>query len=154
MIFGDTGAPENHIVTEASATDEQLIMEGAMLDVLGTEGIQAFLESSTEVQAALTEEIVTEKTIVRLDRNAQISQATKAAIFTIAREKNDPLMKKLMTIWRMERRLEGQLEKKYGNEARRRAKKAVDKRRRSKSSLIRKVSSSPKLMAGKTSAGK
>lgn len=147
MIFGaSTGKPLNHIVTESTEESNHLIAEGALIDELSKSELQAFLENATEVNLAIAENIVTEKTIVRLDRNAQISQATKGAIFTIAREKNDPKMKKLMTLWRIERRIEADLEKKYGNEATRRAKKQVDQRRRSKSSTIRKTAKSPTLL--------
>lgn len=142
MIFGSNGEAMNHIVNESSAESKSIIFEAAMYDTLSNDEIQAFLESTTEVNAALSEEIVTEKTIVRLDRKAQISQAKKASIFTLAREKNDPKMKKLMTIWRLERRLESELEKKYGNQAERLAKKTVDERRRSKSATVRRTTKS------------
>lgn len=139
MIFGNTGAPASHISTEATLEDEAIIMEAALYDAMSVEEIQAILESGVEANLALNDEIVTERTIVRLDRKAQISQAKQASIFTIARERNDPDMKRLLTIWRMERRLEAKLEKKYGNEAERRAKKTVEKRRRSKSMLGKRV---------------
>ena len=47
----------------------------------------------------------------------------------IAKEKNDINFKKLLTIWRTERYLEAVLEKKYGNEATRRARKFVQRKK-------------------------
>lgn len=123
---------------EPTTESEDLIMTASILESASTEEIQSFLESA-EASEAVRENILLEKTIVRLDKKAQISQARKMSIFTIAKEKNDPAFKKLLTIWRIERSLESKLEKKYGNEATRRAKKTVQKRKNSRSPLIKKT---------------
>lgn len=123
---------------EATTESERLIMTAAILESTSEEELQAFLESS-DAHTAVQEDVLLEKTIVKLDKKAQISQARKMSIFTIAKEKNDPGFKKLLTIWRIERKIEAQLDRKYGNEATRRAKATVNKRRNSKSNLIQKT---------------
>lgn len=123
---------------EATTESESLIMAAAIMESATGEEIEAFLESS-DAHRAVQEDVLLEKTIVKLDKKAQISQARKVSIFTIAKEKNDPKFKKLLTIWRLERILEKDLERKYGNEAGRRAKNTVNKRRASRAPLIQKT---------------
>jgi hypothetical protein len=132
---------ESTSVTEGTLTieDQALILEAAMLDCLAPDELQAFVENHTEVQAAIRDEVLLEKTIVRLDKKAKLNRAQKTAVFTVAKERNDPLFKKLITVWRLERYLEGTLLKKYGNEGMRRAKKAMDKPSTSKSPSVKKV---------------
>jgi hypothetical protein len=104
-----------------------------------------FLENQTEVDDALNNNILMEKTIVRLDKKAKLSKATKMAVFTLAKEKNDPKFKMLLTVWKMERYLEAYLVKKYGNEAARRAKKAVSSSaNKSAGTIIKKVANRAK----------
>jgi len=136
MIFNNTG----RIVEEEAISNEAMayIIEAAIAD-LPEEDISMFLESETEQSAAMEENVLLERTIVRLDKAAKLSKARKMAIFTIAKEKNDPDFKKLMKIWEMERFLEAKLEKKYGNEGSRRAKKSVAKAANSKSKTVKKA---------------
>jgi hypothetical protein len=141
MLFGSNGKLETTSVTEGSLTieDQALILEAAMLDCLSPDELQAFVENHTEVQAALRDEVLLEKTIVRLDKQAKLNRAQKTAVFTVAKERNDPLFKKLITVWRLERYLEGTLLKKYGNEGMRRARTAMSKPAKSKSPSVKKV---------------
>ena len=136
MLFDKTGKFDNEqISTEAT----NYIMEAAMREGLTEEELSMFLESQTETSAAINENILMEKTIVRLDKKAKLSKAQKMAIFTIAKEKKDPKYKKLVTVWKMERFLEAYLTKKYGNEALRRAKKAMAKSKNSTSGMVKKA---------------
>jgi len=124
---------------ENSVETNRLIMEGAMLDTMDSDDIAMFLENMDEVNAAIGEEVVTEKTIVRLDKHAKLSKARKAAVFAIAKEKKDKLFNKLVWCWKLERFIEAKLDKKYGNEAMRRAKKAMANSKKSKSNVIKQV---------------
>ena len=99
-----------------------LVVESLIADNLSNEEISEMTESSEVCNDLVSMGIVTEKTIVRLDKKAKISRAYKTAVFTIAREKKDPKFKKLVTVWRMERALEAYLMKKYHAEAMKRAK--------------------------------
>ena len=130
-----------HLIEQYELTLEsyQMIMEGAMLDTMDSDDISMFLENMDEVNAAINDEVVTEKTIVRLDKQAKLSKARKAAVFAIAKEKKDKLFNKLVWCWKLERFIEAKLEKKYGNEATRRAKASMRKSKNSNSNIIKKV---------------
>jgi len=140
MLFNRTGnfdeGTDENISTEAT----NFIMEAFLKEEFTPEEMSMFLENQSEVDDAVNNNILMEKTIVRLDKKAKLSKATKMAVFTIAKEKNDPKFKKLLTVWKMERFLEAYLYKKYGNEAARRAKKAIaNSAKKSNSELIKKA---------------
>lgn len=148
MLFGDnTPQVEEEITMEAA----QYIMEGVMLDTLSAEEIAECLEDSSDINTALAENVLMEKTIVRLDKKAKLAKAEKMAVFTIAQEKNDPKFKKLKFLWRTERKLEDELDKKYGNEAKRRAKKAVQNAGKSNSNIVKKAANKAKSVFNKES---
>lgn len=135
MFFGQSIVNNEEEVTQESMT---LMMEAMLLD-LPPEELEAFTESFEEVDAVLDEDILTEASIVKLDRNAKLSKLRKMAVFTVAKEKKDPFFAKLLKVWSWERFLENKLEKKYGNEATRRARKAASKASRSKSKTLKTV---------------
>ena len=141
MLFDRNGRMEPTQESTLSIEDQALIMEAAILDSVSPDELQAFLENHTEVQAAIRDEVLLEKTIVRLDKAAKITRAQKVAVFTVAKERNDPLIKKLMTVWRLERYLEGTLLRKYGSEGMRRARAAMNKPSKSKSKTVKSVAS-------------
>lgn len=111
-----------------SSSASQIITEQVFADLLSNDELTEMCSSPTDCNFLVEEnEICTEKTIVRLDKKAKLSRAFKAAVFTIAREKNDPKFRKLLTIWRMERTLENYLNKKYRSEALKRARLSLTK---------------------------
>lgn len=146
MLFTETGIGENE---EMSLESLQYIIEAMLYDTLSSDELESFLENSFEVNSAIAEEVVMEKTVVRLDKKAKLSKARKMAVFTIAREKNDPKFKKLLTLWRMERSIEQYLDKKYGNEAMRRAKKAQSTAANSKAATVQHAANKAKSMFNK-----
>lgn len=139
MIFNNLGNAEPVQESELNNEAVSMIMEAAISDVCSTDEVSAFLENHSEVQAATRDEVLTERTIVRLDKQARLTHAQRMAVFTIAKEKNDSDFRKLVTVWRMERLLEDRLNKKYGNEGLRRARSAMNKSANSKSGLVKKV---------------
>ena len=114
-------------VLRISEEDTQLVAEAMLIDALSNEELHELTEAADVCNDLTSMGIVTEKTIVRLDKKAKISRAYKTAVFTVAREKKDRDFKRLVTIWRMERTLEAKLMKKYHAEAMKRAKVAVAK---------------------------
>lgn len=78
-------------------------------------------------------DVVTEKTIVKLDKKAKLSRAYKVAILKCAAQKNDRDYKKLRKLWILEAKLFKKLEAKYGNKAKAMSRQAVAKLGRSKS---------------------
>ena len=138
MLFDRKGSDINEEALSTEATN--YIMEAFIKENFTDDEMSMFLENQTEVDDAVKNGILMERTIVRLDKQAKLSKATKMAVFTIAKEKNDPKFKKLLTVWKMERYLEDYLLKKYGNEASRRAKKAVaDSAKKSNATVIKRV---------------
>lgn len=115
------------------------IVGAAMCESLTADEIEDFVSDAKATTTAVTEGVLMEKTIVRLDKKARLQSYYKAAIFTIAKENNDRDFKKLLTIWKTERALEAKLEKKYKNEAMKRAKQAMKDAKKSKVPIINKV---------------
>lgn len=119
--------------------DSALIMESVLLEGLTSEELDDFLSSAEEVKESLNCEVLQEKSIVRLDKMAKLSKAKQTAVYTVARERKDPLFKKLLTVWRLERFIQAKLNKKYGNEANRRAKKSMQKSSSAKGKTVKKA---------------
>lgn len=124
MLFSEHRVSD---VTGVSEEATQLVAEAAIADTLTDTEIEELVESADVCKDMVSNGIVMERSIVRLDKKAKISRAYKTAVFTIAREKKDPKFKKLLTVWKMERTLEAYLMKKYHAEAMKRAKLAVAK---------------------------
>lgn len=137
MLFNNLGKATAQ--EEVSRATSNAIMEAIMIENLTQDELSMFLENQEEVDAALEEGVLLEKTIVRLDKHAKLSKAYKQAIFRIAKEENDAKFKKLMTLWKTERVLEDYLEKKYGAKAMRAAKQTVRNNQKSKSALVSKA---------------
>ena len=132
--------------------DEQLITESVLCDMLSNAEIKELTETADVCEELKSLGVVTEKTIVRLDKKAKLSRAFKTAVFTIAREKKDPKFKKLLTVWKMERTLEAFLMKKYQAEGMKRAKLAVARlgkgKKDTKNAVMAKAAKTAKKMVG------
>lgn len=102
------------------------------------EEVNMFKES-VDTDVAMDEGYFTERTIVRFDKRARRSQLKKVAVFAIAKEKNDVLYRKLVTIWKLERKLEAMLCKKYNTQAEAKVKKYIADAKKSKSSIVKKA---------------
>lgn len=109
------------------ATDEstQIISEAILAEQLSRSELDELCEAADVCNDLVEQGIVQERTIVRLDKHAKLNRAFMAAVFQIAKEKNDPKFKKLLTIWNAERKLEKYLINKYQSAAMKRAKVAV-----------------------------
>lgn len=143
MLFNTDGSPiskDDEITTEAMSS----IVATILTEGLTPEELNYFLADHDAVEEAIGENILLERTIVRLDKKAKLSKAHKMAVFEIAKERKDPKFKKLLTVWKMERFLENYLVKKYGNEAMRRAKKSVAAASKSKSAMVRQAANNVK----------
>lgn len=79
-------------------------------------------------------DIVTEKNIVKLDKNAKKQRAYKVGIIQCAAEDNAKEYKKIRKLWQMEAILFKKMEKKYKNKAMAKAKEAMRRLSRSSSS--------------------
>ncbi|MDD3172160.1 MAG: hypothetical protein PHF63_00575 [Herbinix sp.] len=138
MLF-KKDALEDNMNEDISLESAGLITSAILMESLSADEIDMFVNDASLVEAAINEQIVTEKTIVRLDKSAKLNRAFKSALFTVAKEKKDPLYKKLVKVWKMERFLEAKIEKKYQAEATRRAKIMVKNLKKSKVKTIAKA---------------
>lgn len=132
---------EELTMDEASRVDELIKRLGTPIvvsNMMGDDDVAVFKES-TDLDIALDECYYTERTIVRFDKNARKSQLKKVAVFAIAKEKKDPLYKKLNTVWKIERNLEAKLFQKYGVQADARVRQYIANAKRSKSSMIKNI---------------
>lgn len=134
---------------EYDLEDEVALMEAVLMDGLSQDELEAFLESADEINDSIEGEVLLERSIVKLDKFAKLSRAKRVAIYNIARRKKDPDMKKLVTLWKMEARLQKRLIKKYGNEAGREAKQMVNKKATSNSKSVKKAAEKAKAMFNK-----
>ena len=122
-----------------SVRETSMMVEALILEHSTPEELREFLSNSSETKDAIKNEILTERTIVRLDKKARFSRGLKMECFAIAKKKKDPKFLKLLTIWRMERMLEEYIVKKYSNQARPIAKANLNKIPAARSAIIKKA---------------
>jgi hypothetical protein len=146
MIFDDNGLIINEYSNETEVN--ALIVECAILDTFSSEEIESLTENTYDLGKAINEDILVERSIVRLDKEAKKNKAYKMAVFQIAKEKGDRDFKKLLTIWKLERFLEGKLEKRYSAQAKQLAKQSMKKSKNSKSKAVGKAVSKANLLLG------
>ena len=106
--------------------------------VYSMEEIEEFVES-VESDIAVGEGLLTERTIVKFDKNAKRAQLYETAVAAVARAKNDPLYKKLQTVYKLERILKAKLRKKYNAEANRKVKEWMARAKKSKSGFLSRI---------------
>ena len=102
-----------------------MLCEAIMLENMTVEEIEESVQSGEAL------DVVMEKNIVKLDKNAKLERAYKTAILQCAAEDKRKEYKKLRTLWKMEAALFAKLERMYKNKAKARAKEAVKKMKRS-----------------------
>lgn len=136
-----------------STEDMALVVEALIMDNLSNEEIEMMLENyAPDFYKAVDEEIVQERSIVRLDKTAKLSKATRVAEYNMAKSKNDPLFKKLQTLWAAERYINDKLHQRYGMKAKTVAKQAMAQAAKSKSNVMQKVMNKAKKTEGRLEA--
>lgn len=109
-------------------------------DELTEAEIDEFVES-VDSDIAIAEGFLTEKTIIKFDKNAKRAQLYEVAVAAVAREHHDPLYKKLETVYKMERVLKAKLRKKYHAEATKKVKEYLTRAKKSKSGILSRIAS-------------
>ena len=146
MIFDDNGLIINEFDNETEVN--ALLVECAILDTFSNEEIEALTENTYDLGKAINEDILVERSIVRLDKEAKKNKAYKMAIFQVAKEKKDRDFRKLLTLWKLERFIEAKLEKRYGAQAKQLAKQAMKKSKNTKSKAVGKAVNKANLLIG------
>ena len=108
-------------------------------DEIGSEEEMKEFTESIDYQLALHEGLVTERTIVRFDKQAKKAQLYETAVRVCAREAGDPLYKKLMTVEKIKRTIEAKLRRKYNAPASRRVKEWLKRASKSKSGFFARI---------------
>lgn len=138
----DTPQGEELTPEQDKAVDDTLNTVGTAVllkDELSNEQeCREFVESA-DCDMAIAEGFVTERTIIKFDKNAKKAQLYEVAIAAVAREKKDPLYKKLQTAYRIERTIKAKLRKKYHAAAMRKVKEYLNRAKKSKSGIIHKI---------------
>lgn len=112
------GTSESYIDSELDAASDQIAAEAALMDLASgaeIEELATSMEDMHDVSDMMG--IAMEKTIVRLDRNARLKHLRKANVLNLARKDNHAKFRKLMTVWKMERALEKELDTIYRQKA-------------------------------------
>ena len=109
-----------------------------LADELDECDMKEFVES-TDCDIAIAEGFLTERTIVKFDKNAKRAQLYEVAVRSIAQEKNDPLWRKLETVYKMERILKAKLRKKYHSQANAKVKEYLARAKKSKSGILSRI---------------
>lgn len=102
------------------------------------EEIEEFVESA-DCDIAEAEGFLTERTIIKFDKNAKKAQLYEVAVAACARERGDKLYKKLETVYKMERILKAKLRKKYNAPAQKKVKEYLARAKKSKSGILAKI---------------
>lgn len=134
MIFDKNGILVEEFDNQAEV--DALMMESAMLDHYSNDELESILENSYDLGKAINEDLLMERSIVRLDKFAKKKRLEKMSVFQVAKQKGDRDFKKLMTLWKLERFLEAKLAKRYAAQAKALAKETMKKASKTKSKTV------------------
>lgn len=117
-----TGIADGELIIEDSQAYEEACA-AALLARQPDEVINEFAHSP-ECEALITEGKISRKTIMKLNKNDDLSRRTKIAAYQLAKEHNDPLWTKLVKNRVKERELISAIMAKYGGRGEQVAKKS------------------------------
>ena len=123
-----------HVDDVMTAVLTPMLLKESMTD----EEFEEFVNSE-EFDTLVNEGFMTERTIVKFDKNARKAQLKEVAVRACAMEHRDPLWKKLNLAYKMERILKAKLRVKYNNQANMKVKEYLKRARMSKSGLLSKL---------------
>lgn len=129
-----TPAESNNVDGVIDAVATPLLLR----ESLNEDEIMEFV-NSMDSDIAVSEGFLMEKTIIKFDKKAKKAQLYEVAVAAVAREKKDPLYKKLNTVYKMERILKAKLRKKYNSQAQQKVKEYLARAKRSKSGILSRI---------------
>lgn len=134
MILSENNGGE---VIRETLEGDQLIFEAVLEDA----GVEL---SESEIYELISEQLLSEKSIIRLDKAAKKAHAKKKAVIVLAREAGDPLYKKLVTVYKQKRKIIARLVQKYGSRADQRVRKNAAAAGKRVTPMVRSAASSAK----------
>ena len=126
MIF-NTGYEEVNLENTFQNVSQSEILEALIYDEvshLPQEKIEEFCKPGGVGEELVTENKISKKTIVRLNKKDDLARRKKLMVLKIAKEKNDPGYNKAVMYRQKEKEEIAKLMQKYGNKAERLAKQA------------------------------
>lgn len=136
VISDDLSEDDDTVIQKIDDTIQRAATPILLGGELSGDEADDFVES-VNCDAAIADGFMTERTIVKFDKKARFAQLHKVAVLAIAKEKKDPLYKKLVTAWRIEKTIEGRLTDKYGSQANARVRVYLQRAKQSKSAPIK-----------------
>ena len=124
---------------EEDPENDIALSEAMFMSYLNADEIDELCENSAELNYLIDKDLLSEKVIVKFDKKAKLNRAEKLAVLTIAKEKKDRDFYKLVRVWKMRKLLLEKLNKKYGSQAKTRAKQMIKKQSSSRSTTSKKV---------------
>lgn len=137
MNYDDLDFSQESIDTEMEALEEELksdddtdiktdmdsaneaLAAAYLMDMCSEDDYEALAQSPEEMRnVSEMMNVAMERTIVRFDRKARLRHLSKQAELNAARAANDPLYKKLVKLWTMERAIEKKIHLRYQSKAR------------------------------------
>ena len=129
---------------QENADNNIILAECLFMDNLTSQELSELCEDANEMANLINEGILQEKTIVKLDKNAKRSRAEAQAELIIAKERKDRDLNKLVRVWQMRNQLLEKIHRKYGSQARTRAKEIMRNTGKSKTRTGKKVAARAK----------
>lgn len=126
MLF-DTGYEDITLENSFDSDSRDSIIEALIYDEvshLPQEKIEEFCKPNGVGEELVTEGKISKKTIVRLNKQDDLTRRKKIMALNLAKEANDPLYAKAIMYRQKYRECIAKIEQKYGNKAERLAKKA------------------------------
>lgn len=140
--FEDTD--ESTDIFEENPENNLILAEAMFIDNLTSQEIEELNEDSKQLSQLVDEEILAEKSIVKLDKKAKTRKVETQAEILIAKERGDRDFNKLVRLYKMKRIILEKFHNKYGAQARARAKKMMKRSAKSKSPYAKKVAARAK----------
>ena len=125
---------DQHVDDVMTAVLTPMLLKESMTE----EEFEEFVNSD-DFDMLVNEGFMTERTIVKFDKNARKAQLKEVAVRACAMEHHDPLWKKLNLVYKLERTLKAKLRVKYNNQANRKVKEYLRRARKSKSGILAKI---------------
>jgi hypothetical protein len=116
--FEDMSVGSDPVDGLIEAAEESICANAYLMDIASQDEICDIAESYDDMNdISEMMGMAMETSIVRLDRKSRLKHLRKANVLNLARKGNNAKYKKLLTIWKMERELESDLDKIYGSKA-------------------------------------
>lgn len=104
--------------TILESVDEELIVEAALGDLYSVHELsEDSISINPDLQELVESNLLSERTIIRMDKNAKKNRMYKLALYSILKKRNAKLFNKLKFVIKMKKSIIALAAKKYGSQA-------------------------------------